>query len=65
MTARLSRLASAFNPELRHEPYNGSNAVPTLFLRACKALNLGINQKLGGDGRAGFHVKQGYLIVFK
>lgn len=65
MTARLRRLAPTFNPTLRPKFENGLNAVPTLFLRALRALNLRINQKLGGDGRAGFHVKHSYLIVFK
>ncbi|MBN8793197.1 MAG: hypothetical protein J0I01_13310 [Stenotrophomonas nitritireducens] len=32
---------------------------------AFKALNLRINQKLGGAGRAGFHVKLCYLFVLK
>ncbi|WHL18883.1 hypothetical protein [Stenotrophomonas acidaminiphila] len=65
MTARLRRLAPTFNPTLRPEFENGLNTAPTLFLRALRALNLGINQKLGGDGRAGFYVKHNYLIVFK
>ncbi|WP_313232057.1 hypothetical protein [Stenotrophomonas acidaminiphila] len=34
-------------------------------VRGCKALNLEINQKLCGDGSAGFHVKLGYLFVLK